>query len=39
MKFMRSGNVIAAVIVALLPCQDKLLNYFYNWLYLWGGKH
>jgi len=37
MKFMRSGNVIAAVMVALFPCQDKLLHYF--WHYLWGGWH
>jgi hypothetical protein len=36
MKFMRSGNVIAAVMVALFPCQDKLLHF---WHYLWGGWH
>ena len=24
---------------SLLTCQPKLLEYFYNFLFLWGGKH
>jgi len=33
------ANLMLVAIVTLVPCQDKLLHYFYNFLYLWGGKH
>jgi hypothetical protein len=32
----RAGTLITAAFI-LINCQDKLLNYFYLWL--WGGKH
>lgn len=22
-----------------VPCTSQLLNYFYKYLYLWGGRH
>jgi hypothetical protein len=29
------------IMAALLqcPCGQKLLEYFYNFVYLWGGRH
>jgi hypothetical protein len=33
------ANLMLAAVVALGPGKDKLWDFFYQWLYLWGGKH
>lgn len=35
----KAANLLLVAFVTLCPCQDQLLHFFYNYVWLWGGKH
>jgi hypothetical protein len=36
---MKFGTLFTVATTVACTCQDKLLEYLWNFLYLWGGKH
>jgi hypothetical protein len=36
---MKRALSLMSLAFALATCQDKLLYYFYHYVYLWGGPH
>ncbi len=35
----RRAATLMTIAMGAAVCQDRLFDYLYYWLYLWGGKH